>query len=460
MRPGSGLVFQAAIFDPQAPNGLAVTPLIGGAYASAPTYQRLTPTSVTVALMGYSLATADLDGDGADELIAGALEDNAPTQIDAGRVFIYSGLPAVLTQTLNDPSPEAFGRFGVSVATGDLNGDGFLDIVVGSRTADLAGPVDSGKSVVFFGPTFATSHILLPPVPEAGGRFGHFAALGDFDGDGFEDVAVTSIGASVSGFPAAGAVDIFYGPSLAHGLRIPNPVPGLNDQFGYRIAAADLDGDSMDDLVVAAPFKPLMPSYICGTGGVEPDDSGALYVLRAPFMTLQVYFPNPQPSCFGLLGADLSVKDLNLDGHPDIIAGAEFDSSGGVADQGSVYILEGPTFGTVRQIYSPTPTANAGFGGGVDVGDFNNDQIPDLCVGEFYYTGTRVRQGRAFVLLGPDLLQSIVLLEPTPGTDFQFGRRVRVGDLDGDGESEVIIGAPLSSASSFSRAGAVYVIDG
>ena len=324
-----------------------------------------------------------------------------------------------------------------------------MDIVVGARQTDFV-QTDAGRAVVFFGPSFVQTLTLMPPTPEFRGQFGHRAICGDFDGDGYDDLAVSSIGTTVGAFPQAGHLDVFFGPSLFPVMRVDNPIPGDGDRFGYRLCQADLNDDGFDDLVVAAPFKALISPTV--------DDSGAIFVLLGPTFALDTYFPNPQPSTAGLLGADVSCADLDQAGDLDIIAGAELDDSGGLGTQGSVYVLRGPNFTTQDQYFSPAPFLDGGFGSGVDAGDFDGDGVPDLMVGEFFYTGTAFRSGRAHIMLGPDYLQSVTVTEPFQGNSFQFGRRIRAADLDGDGFSEMLVGVPQSSASFVSRAGAVYVV--
>ncbi len=446
----SRLVVQAAVADPVAPNGLAVTEVVGGAFGAGPNLTAIYGGSVQLAQFGYALASVDLDGDDADELIVGAREEDAPSAAIAGRVSIYSGNPPVLQQYLDDPAPQVRAHFGVSVATGDLNGDGFLDIVVGARQSDTGGETDAGKVVIYYGPAYTQAFTIESPVPEFRGQFGHRAVCGDFDGDGWCDLVVSSIGSGSAGVPQAGVVDVFLGPSLAPWVRVENPIPGPGDRFGYRLDAGDVNGDGFDDLVVAAPFKALQPGLT--------DDSGAIYVLMGPTMVLGTYFPNPVPSVSGLLGADVACADLDGDGYQDIIAGAEFDDSGGLTAQGSVYVLRGPGFFNVSQFYSPAPVANGGFGSGVSVGDWDGDGDQDLMVGEFFYSGASPRSGRAHIMLGPDYLQAVTVEEPFTGSDYQFGRRVRAADMDGDGRMEMAVGVPLSSASFIPRSGAVYLV--
>lgn len=450
--PGSRLLFQAVVADATAPNGLAVTTAVGGQYADNPTVTPVfQPSPSVLAQFAYALHMDDLDGNGVIETLSGAREADKPTATDVGRVFVYSGNSPTPVVILDDPTPQAFSHFGVSISTGDINADGIKDIVVGARQFDAFSLTDVGKVVVFLGPAYTQTQTILPPLPEFRGQFGHWTSCGDFDGDGFCDLAISSIGATVSGFPTAGTVDIFFGPTLAPALQVPDPLPAFGDRFGYRMEASDVNRDGFDDLIVAATFKSLSPS---GT-----DDSGAIFTLEGPFFSTWNYFPNPFPSQSGLLGADMAVADMDQDGWLDIVAGAELDNSGGLTDQGSVYILRGPNMVTATHLYSPVPQSGVGFGSGIAVGDVNNDDVPDLFVGEFYYSAAAFHGGRSWVIYGPDYVQGQTVLEPIAGAEHQFGRRVRAADLDGNGDDEMIVGVPFSSANGVARSGAIYFVD-
>ena len=449
--PTTRLVVQAAVADPQAPNGLAFTEVFGGHFAGEPSVTGASGGTSILGQFGYALHATDLDGDGLSEVVIGAREEDAPGSPDAGRVFVYSGTPLVLQHTLDDPMPEVESHYGVSCSTGDVNSDGFIDIVVGARQKDVNGIEDAGQIVIFFGPAFGQTQTIDAPIPEVRGQFGHRTVCGDFDGDGSCDLAVASIGSSVGPIAQAGTLDVFFGPALSSTVRVENPVPSAGDRFGYRLCAEDLDGDSKQDLVVSAPFKSLTVSGM--------DDSGAIYVLLGPTFGLHTYLPNPSPSVQGLMGADVSCADLNGDGVLDIIVGAELDDSGGLAGQGSVYVALGPTFASMDQYFSPNPTLGAGFGSAVDAADWDGDGSLDLMVGEFFYTGSTFHEGRGHILLGPDYLQSLTVAEPVGGTSYQFGRRIRAADLDGDGRHEMLVGVPQSSAPGTSRVGAVYAVE-
>ena len=338
----------------------------------------------------------------------------------------------------------------MSPAAGDINGDGFEDLVVGARDSNVGGLIDAGEAFVYWGPGYTVSTTLTDLVPEANARFGHWVDCGDFDGDGYDDVAISAPWASVAGMPKVGSVTVFYGPSLGPAATFPNPFPQGEDRFGYRVCAEDLDLDGFCDLAVAHPFRWSSPT--------ANDKVGAVSVLFGPFFSNTILIPNPTPTTNALMGADLAVADLDDDGFADLVIGAEFDAAGGLVGQGSVIVSNGPGFTTTTHVYSPAPTTDAGFGGGVDVGDFNGDDQLDIFVSEFYYdTSGVLNAGRCHVLLGPSFAGGYVFEEPVKSVNAQFGRRVRAGDLDGDGCDEIIIGVPQSNGSGVGKAGAIYI---
>jgi hypothetical protein len=449
VRTTGDLVFQSVVLDPTAPNGLAVTNASGGRFGTPPTVYPIFVSNSVLAQFGYGTSAFDINGDGADELLLGSIEHSLPGLPDIGAVHIYAGIPPTLQQVLTDPNPESLAQFGTSISAADINGDSHVDLVVGARAHDSFGINDAGRVVVFFGPSYLTHQVLLPPTPIARGQFGHWTACGDFNADGYPDVAVSSIGQASAGIIQSGDLDVFYGPSLTTSFNVQNPVPGVGDRFGYRMEAKDFDGDGFCDLAVAAPFKPLIP------GGT--DSSGALHVLRGPLFLPHAYFPNPTPTTTGLLGADMVWKDMDNDGSLDLVSGAELDSYGATSQAGSVYIVYGPSYTSHVKVLPPIPTAGAGFGAGSDAGDFNGDGIIDLMVGEFYWSPP-FRAGQAHVLLGPTYTTAVSVLEAGAGSNNQFGRRIRAADMDGDGKAEMIVGTPLSTASGVTRAGAVYVV--
>lgn len=252
---------------------------------------------------GAALAAGDFAFGGDVELAlgvpgrAGAL----PTDLAAGEVEVISDVVGVLTgdafsfavrQGLNSPGArEAFDRFGAALAAGDFVGDGHDELVVGAPGEDLeAVPAESAGAVVVLDLAFggATNQIwtqeeLAPEHADPFDRFGEALAVGDFDGDGFPDLAIGAPGESLGALTDAGILHVIYNDSgdglTAAGrqqwLQTLDPAE-LGDGFGSVLAAGRLSGHTGEDLAIGAPGEDL--AGFANAGGVNTLFSIVLFV--------------------------------------------------------------------------------------------------------------------------------------------------------------------------------------
>ena len=282
---------------------------------------------------------------------------------------------------------------------------------------------------------YSQSRSVAAPDPTTGGRFGTaVAVLGDVDGDGRSDYAVSS--------PGEGRVLVLSG---ADGATLRAVSPGEAFAPGALAAPGDLDGDRRPDLVVFDEADAQV-SALSGASG-------------APLWSTQISGNSPTFSVGG--GAALAVLgDVDGDGRPDVALGVP-EAETSPRGAGRVYVLSGSTGATLYATASPGPEHRGGFGAAIaPLGDVDSDGRPDFAVGAPGETaGGAGRAGRAHVVSGADGRVVRTLTAPTPTPFAEFGSalaRVVVG-----GETRLVVGAPADAVETLfgpERAGRVYVV--
>lgn len=466
----------------------------------------------------FSLAAGDFDGNGADDLATGMPYDNglaASPVNDSGSVVVrYSSPGAGLTtnpsqiylRQQSDPA-EPGDNFGWSLAACDFNADGYDDLAVGVPHEDYLSEDDAGIVHVYYGSTsglppsgdtfFAQSTPGVPDNVEEGDAFGRSLACGDFDNDGFADLAVgvpgelfdesTCIPISPLTCPHQGNKGRVIlvpgsplGLSYAGASHLDQNVPGMIDEaetfdlFGWSLAAGDFDGDGYDDLGVGVPGeddrKGLVAVVFGGPSGLRPEGN-----IRWSETLLGGVSENGDR-----FGETLAAGNFNGDSYDDLAIGIPIDGvnpSNPLSGQVGV-AYGGPGGSGGAQIWSEdniwyvgTSEANDRFGHALAVGDFDKDGRDDLAIGrpgEFVWGPA---DGSVTILMGSasglttarrrDIAPGV---EGFPGDinqhDKNFAFSLAPGDFDGDGHADLAIGVPNENQNGIADVGAQTVLYG
>jgi FG-GAP repeat len=385
--------------------------------------------------------------------------------------------------------------------SGDFNGDGYADLCIGVPFDKVGSVTQAGSANCIYGSASGleasgnprAAQLWTRDAPANSDHFGWAVAVGDFNGDGYDDLCVGIPNETVAGNSGEGAVNCIYGSATGlqsqgvggpasqrwdnsnTGMRLTRPFG-----FGLSLTAGDFNRDGYADLCIGAPaggtdfFAGEVLCLYGSANGLQATGSGA----PLPQMWNQSTPGLGEVPGNSEFGWSLVAGDFNGDGFDDLCVGASEDLLDLSGDLGSVTCIYGSIFGlqanakggVASQYWHPGVSSLKGplgtyqnFGFSLAVGDFNHDGYPDLAIGspeDEPSTGFASGSGEVNVLYGsPTGLQDTGTGAPddqlwsrdSPGVKggsgkgMAFGYALTAGDFNHDGFDDLCVGAPFAS---------------
>ncbi|HNL75642.1 MAG TPA: FG-GAP and VCBS repeat-containing protein, partial [Leptospiraceae bacterium] len=350
---------------------------INGITATSTTAANTTITGETTTTFGDFIVTNDLNGDGYADLVVSDISFSG----SAGKVyFFYSSGTNGITTTLASAAPKsivggALGYLGYGLDTGDVNGDGYADVAINNYIASTGAVyVFHSSASGITANNLAGANTTIVGIGSE--DISNFVSMGDYNGDGFTDLSVSSITAPATN---KGKVFIFHS-SGSGGIIAANTTSAVasiagtanQDSFGYSINSGDINGDGYADLIVGADQN----------GAGSPIGKVFVYLSNGPSgINVTPHASYVGESSGARLGGFVWIMDVNADGFKDIILGSAYINAG----DGKMYIFHSSSSGvpsvpltSANRIIIGEVGGGGRFAAGISGSDINGDGYGDI----------------------------------------------------------------------------------
>ncbi|MCK5773019.1 MAG: FG-GAP repeat protein [Thermoplasmata archaeon] len=441
----------------------------------------------------YVTGAGDVNGDGFDDILIGATgNDDGGTGVGQTYLILGKASGLVMDTDLSNADASFYGENAEDGSgspgsgVGDVNGDGYDDILIGAAGNDDGGNI-AGKTYLIFGK--ASGWLMDTNLSNADASFigensddrsgASVSGVGDVNGDGFDDILIGARGNIEGGDPWAGQTYLILGKASgwATNTDLSNADASFigedaTDMSGVSVSGAgDVNGDGFDDIIIGARSDE--------EGG---DSAGQTYLIlgKGSGWNMDTDLSNADASFIGEDAQDecgISVSgagDVNGDGYDDILIGAYFNNEGG-DKAGQIYLILGKASGWVMDI--DLSDADASFIGENEddwagdsvsgAGDVNGDGYDDILIGVQRNNNGGPGAGQTYLILGKASGWAMdTILSNADGSfigedalDYIGCSVSNAGDVNGDGYVDILIGA-RGDEDGGSYAGKTYLITG
>ena len=359
----------------------------------------------------------------------------------------------------------------VQVPHADFNGDGIGDVVASAHGAYVSGRSGAGQVVVLYGTatgvssakrtTISQNTTGSPGTAEAGDGFGAESAYADFNGDGYDDLAVSAPWEKVGTDTNGGGLAILWGSAsglTGKGVTVADPAPSSHDYWGKDLAAGDFDGDGKADLAVGNSSNTI---HVFKGGFTSAGTPGGRYTIKPPIQNGSNDYP------YGPMS--LTAGDVNGDKRTDLIVDG-YETQTDYGWNTNYYVpgtASGLSVGSAQALKPGIITA---------IGDINGDGYGDIVSGAGWDSTTEdgtpvpdaANGGKVNITYGsasgPATTAGITQNSGNvPGTSEKgdgFGWELDLGDINGDGYQDLVVASPNEDIGGVANTGQVTVLYG